>query len=64
MLFSMLSGCSGSKSNSYYSDHTYSDDYYNDSEYRKNVGDIADAYGESEEEVDKKIHAFADAMDD
>ena len=35
----------------------YSDTYKNNAEYRKNVSDIADVYGISEEEVDRKIKA-------
>lgn len=40
----------------------YSDSYYNDAEYRKNVNDIADVYGESPEDVDRIINDAVDSM--
>lgn len=52
---SILGSCGDSSSDSNYS--RYSDTYRNDSEYRENVGDIADVFGVSEEEVDSKINA-------
>lgn len=36
----------------------YSNTYNNDYEYRENVGDIAEAFGISEKEVDEKINAI------
>ena len=56
-VFGSLGGCdSSSSSSSKYSG--YSNTYKNDAEYRENVKDIANAYGMSEKEVDKKINAI------
>lgn len=51
----ILGSCSDSSSSSKYSG--YSKTYNSDSEYRENVRDIANAFGVSEKEVDKKINA-------
>ena len=51
----ILGSCGDSSSNNKYSG--YSKTYNEDSEYRKNIKKIADAYGVSEKEVDKKINA-------
>ena len=55
-LCALFGSCSDSSSDTEYS--RYSSTYRNDAEYRENVGDIADAYGISEEEVDRKINAI------
>ena len=50
-----LGSCGDSSTDNKYSG--YSKTYKEDSEYRKNIKKIADAYGMSEKEVDKKINA-------
>ena len=55
LICGIIGSCSDSSSNSKYSG--YSDTYNNNSEYRKNIKDIADAYGVTEKEVDQKINA-------
>ena len=52
---SVLGSCSDSSSESKYSG--YSDTYKSDSKYREDIADIADAFGVSEREVDRKINA-------
>jgi hypothetical protein len=51
----IIGSCSDSSSNSKYSG--YSKTYNEDSEYRQNIKKIADAYGVTEKEVDRKINA-------
>ncbi len=51
---------SDSDSSSY--DSKYSYDYNNDKEYRDNVNDIADIYGEDAEDVDRMLQAIEDEM--
>ena len=41
---------------------SYSSEYYSNDSYREDVGEIADAFGMSDEEVDRKINAIVDEM--
>ena len=41
---------------------SYSSDYRYDSDYRSDVNDIADIFGEDPEDVDSKIQAVVDEM--
>lgn len=55
-LLALLGSCSDSSESSSYS--KYSNTYKNNAEYREDVGEIADAFGVTEEEVDRKINAI------
>jgi len=56
LCFCVIFGSCNDSSDSEYS--RYSSTYKNDAKYRENVGDIADIYGVSEEEVDRMINAI------
>ena len=59
VIIGMFSSCSDSSSDSKYSKYSgYSKTYNDDYEYRKNVKNIADVYGVTEKEVDRKINAI------
>lgn len=55
VILAMFGACSDSSSSSRYSG--YSSTYANDADYRNDVGEIADVFGVSEWEVDRKINA-------
>ena len=58
---SSSSKSSSSKSSSSSSSKGYSDAYKNDAEYRKNVKDIADAYGTTQKEIDDTIKRIVES---
>ena len=58
---SSSSKSSSSKSYSGSSTKGYSDAYKNDAEYRKNVKDIADAYGTTQKEIDDTIKRIVES---
>lgn len=57
-LFSALAIGSGSGSSS----SSYSDEYNNNPNYRKNVDDIAGAYGEDSNHVDSVLNKMAEEL--
>ncbi len=56
----LFGACSSSSDKSSYQS-SYSETYKNDASYRQNVRDIANEFNVSEEEVDRKLNAAADA---
>ena len=59
VLCAVVGSCSDSSDSKY---NGYSDSYNNDEEYRDDVGEIADAFGVSDQEVDEKINAVVDSL--
>lgn len=62
VLFLALVGSCGDSSSDYNSKYSY--EYNTDKEYRDNVNDIADVYGEDPEDVDRMINDVVDAMNE
>ena len=58
LLLALVGSC-GNDSSNYNPKYSY--EYNNDKEYRDNVNDIADIFGESPEDVDRKINDVVDA---
>lgn len=53
-IFVVVSSCENKSKNN----NGYSHEYNNDSNYRKNVDDIAEAFGKDSKYVDKSIHSI------
>lgn len=60
VIVGLFGACSSSSDKSSYQSN-YSETYKNDASYRQNVRDIANEFNVSEEEVDRKLNAAADA---
>lgn len=58
----MLFGSCGDSSSNY--DSRYSYDYNTNQEYRNDVNDIADVFGEDPADVDRKINSVVDSMNE
>lgn len=58
VIMALFGSCLGNDDDS----SKYSDSYRNDSEYRNNVNDIAEIFGESAEDVDRKINDVVDSI--
>ncbi len=58
----VLIGSCGDNSSDY--DSNYSYEYTTDSDYRDNVNDIADIFGEDPADVDRIINDVADSMNE